>query len=143
MTWADLFAFITVITYSIFQLIPTSTAVNCMLNNKSYKDKQEGLFITSAVGLALQAALILFACFMYFYMKPFPMWGYIVYLFVSSITMVPISTALNCMENNTSYKDKNDSLYIMSINGLMLNVMFIIGTIFLFIISITEHGIRL
>lgn len=148
MSWAGFFSYLVVIGIAIIALIPSSTAVNCMDSNSSYKEKYNGLYITSIIGLVLQILLIIGATLLFWLMTKEQYFNivymlYILTIVIASFALVPISGAINCMDSNTSYKSKFEGLYGTSVVGLVLQILFILGASVLFYISITEKAIIL
>jgi hypothetical protein len=70
-------------------------------------------------------------------------WLYAIMIIIGAFGLVPISAAVNCMDNNASYKDRAIGLYQTSVFGLVLQVLFILGASAFFYLSISEKVIVL
>ena len=147
MSWARGASYLVVIIAAITAIIPNSIAIQCMNDNASYKEQQQGLFITSTIGIVLQIFFILGASYIYFTSDPKTALKYstayfIMILLIALFGLVPTSSGINCMNSNSSYADNQKGLYGTSIFTLILQIYFIIGTCLLFGISLTDHYIQ-
>jgi hypothetical protein len=148
MTWSGFASYLTIVVAAIIAIIPASFALKCMDDNKNYKEQQQGLYITSVVGLVLQILFIAGASISFWMFTRDQTLNnatmlFIITLIIASFGLIPSSVGINCMNSNSSYENSNKGAYGTSLTSLILQVLFIVGTCVLFGISVTEHNIQL